>query len=104
MPKNPHPPAVPYHDYLIAGLKDRREAAEYLNAAMQDEDPRVFLIALRNVAEARGLGITKLARRAKLNRESLYRMLSKKGNPELQSLTHILDALGMKLSVKAKAS
>jgi probable addiction module antidote protein len=39
----------------------------------------VFLLALRNVAEARGM--TKLAARSKLNRESLYKMLSKRGNP-----------------------
>jgi len=101
MPKT-FKPAKPYHDSLITALKDRREAAEYLNAAMQDDDPRVFLMALRNVAEASGM--SKVSRRAKLNRESLYKMLSKKGNPEVRSLSALLNALGMELQVKAKAS
>ena len=71
--------SVPYDDYLIESLKDHRLAEAYLNAALEEDDPRVFLLALRNVAEARGM--TKLAARSKLNRESLYKMLSKRGNP-----------------------
>lgn len=53
-----------------------------------------------NVAEARGL--SRLAKSAQLNRENLYKMLSKRGNPELGSLYSILDALGFKLSVELK--
>jgi DNA-binding phage protein len=48
------PRSVSYHDYLIQSLKDPKEAEGYLNAALEDGDPRVFLQALRNVAEARG--------------------------------------------------
>jgi probable addiction module antidote protein len=55
--------------------------------------------ALRNVAEALG-GIAQVAKAAKLNRVSLYRTLSKGGNPELRSLTAILGAVGLRLSVK----
>ena len=52
---------------------------EYLKASLEEGDmPEVFLMALRNVAEARG--ISKLARNAHLNRENLYKMLSKEGN------------------------
>lgn len=54
--------------------------------------------ALRNVAEALG-GIAYVAKAAKLNRESLYRTLSESGNPELRSLTAILHAAGLRLSV-----
>jgi probable addiction module antidote protein len=90
-----------YQRYLVESLKDADEALEYLNAALQDGDPRVFLLALRNVAEARG-GMTQLSRRSKLNRESLYRMLSRTGNPELRSLGSLLDTLGFRLSVEAK--
>jgi probable addiction module antidote protein len=55
--------------------------------------------ALRNVAEALG-GIAEVAKAANLNRETLYRTLSEGGNPELRSLTAILGAAGLRLSVK----
>ena len=93
--------SVSYDDYLIGSLKDPRRAAAYLNAALEDEDPRVFLLALRNVAEAHG-GMGKAAAKSKLNRESLYRMLSKKGNPSLQSLGALLSSLGFRLAVERK--
>lgn len=55
-------------------MKDPEETAAYLDAGLEDGDPQVFLLALRDVAEARG--ISKLATETKLNRESMYRMLS----------------------------
>jgi|SRR5947209_3282359 len=76
---------------------DPEEAAAYLDAALEDGDPQVFLLALRDVAEARG--ITKLAAAANLNRESMYRMLSEQGNPRLSSLGALLNSLGLRLSV-----
>ena len=92
-------PSTDYHAYLIERLKDRGEALAYLKAALEETDlPDVFLLALRNVAEARGF--SKLAQDAKLNRESLYRMLSKKGNPSLSSLRTLLDSLGFRLSLE----
>ena len=65
-----------YRETLLDALKNPDEAAQYLNACLGDEDVRVFLLALRDVADARG-GMRALARDARLNRESLYRMLSK---------------------------
>ena len=91
----------PYQDYLIKALADPLEAAGYLNAALEDGDKELFLLALRNVAEARLGGMSKLAAASGLNRESLYRMLSGKGNPELKSLDRLLHALGLKLAVEA---
>jgi probable addiction module antidote protein len=91
----------PYQPELIKALRDPREAAEYLNAALEDGDPEAFLLALRNVAEAQG-GIADLAERAKLNRESLYRMLSDRGNPELRSLEALLHALGFRLAISVE--
>jgi len=95
------PRSVPWTPYLIRSLKDRKEAESYLNAALDDEDPRVFLVALRNVAEAQG-GVSKVARTCKLNRESLYRMLSKKGNPSFESLGKLLSSMGFRLAVEKK--
>jgi probable addiction module antidote protein len=83
---------------LIENLRDPREAEDYLNAALEEDDPELFLLALRNVAEAQG-GVAQLAEKAKLNRESLYKMLSERGNPELRSLDALLHALGFRLAV-----
>ncbi|MBI2877391.1 MAG: putative addiction module antidote protein [Candidatus Tectomicrobia bacterium] len=95
------PRSKSYQEELIEALKDPIEAAEYLNAALEDEDQEVFLLALRDVAEAHG-GMTKLAQEAKLNRENLYRMLSKNGNPELHSLGTLLNTLGFRLAIEVK--
>ena len=84
----------PYQEYLIEALADPVEAAGYLNAAIEDGDKALFLLALSNVAEARLGGMSKLAEATGLNRESLYRMLSGKGNPQLKSLDRLLHALG----------
>jgi probable addiction module antidote protein len=90
-----------YEEVLDEDLQDPAEAAAYLSACLQDEDPEVFLLALRDVARARG-GVAKLAEMTDLNREHLYRMLSEKGNPELRSLEALLDALGLRLAVTHK--
>lgn len=90
-----------YQESLTAALAEPLEAADYLNGALEDGDKELFLLALRNVAEARLGGISQLAAASGLNRESLYRMLSGKGNPELKSLDRLLHALGLKLAVEA---
>ncbi len=90
-----------YEEVLDEDLQDPAEAAGYLNACLEDGDPEVFLLALRDVARARG-GVAKLAEMTELNREHLYRMLSENGNPELHSLGVILDALGFRLGIALK--
>ena len=92
-----------YREGLLESLRNPEEAAQYLNACLEDEDPRVFLLALRDVADARG-GIRAVSRDAHLNRESLYRMLSRSGNPSLGSLAAVLDACGLRLAVQSGAS
>lgn len=81
-------------------MKDPAEAAGYLTACLEDGDPQVFLLALRDVAEAHG-GIRTVSRNAKLNRENLYRMLSESGNPSLGSLAAVLSACKLRLAVEA---
>jgi len=90
-----------YEDVLDEDLRDPTEAVAYLNACLEDGDPEVFLLALRDVARARG-GVARLAEATDLNREHLYRMLSENGNPELRSLELLLDALGLRLSIALK--
>jgi probable addiction module antidote protein len=92
------PRSASYDDLLADMLKDEERARAYLNAALDEQDPRVFLIALRNVTQAQG-GIARVAARSGLNRESLYRTLSEKGNPSVQTLARVLGALGARLGV-----
>ena len=92
--------AVAAKPYELERLRDPETAAAYLSIAAQDEDPAAFLQALRNVTEAMG-GVSRVAERTGLNRQQLYRTLSKAGNPELRSLRKILDASGVTLQFVA---
>jgi len=94
--------SISHDESLVRELRDDAEfAAEYLRAALEDEDePRVLLIALRRVAEARG-GIAKAAKAAGVQRESLYRALSARGNPRLSTLFAVTKAIGLKLTVES---
>ena len=96
-------PSRSYHDDLIQDLKDPLEACAYLNVALRAGDRKHFLIALRNVAEAHG-GLLKLARHTRMNRGHLYHILSRGGNPEVQSLHEILQAFGLDLAVVPRAT
>ena len=89
-----------YQESLLQTLQNPQEAAEYLTAALEDGDSAVFLLALRNVADAQGMRT--VAHKAQLNRENLYRMLSEQGNPQLGSLTALLDALNLRLAITVK--
>jgi probable addiction module antidote protein len=89
------------HDEAIVRWlrKDPEFAAEYLKAALEDEgEPQVLLIALRHVAQARG--IAKVAKATGIERESLYRALSVRGNPRLSTLVAVTKAIGLRLTVE----
>lgn len=90
--------SIPYQNYLIESLKNPEDAAGYLNAALEDGDISVFLLALQNVIQAQG-GISKIADKTHKSRTSLYKALSKTGNPYLKSTNDLLTALNMQLSV-----
>lgn len=79
--------------------KDPSFAAEYLNAVLEDGDQEELMLALRRMSKAFG-GMSKLAEKAELNVNTLYRTLSAKGNPELKSLRALLGAMGMQLIVR----
>ena len=86
-----------YHTSLMEDLKGPREAAAYLEVALEEGSNEEFLLALRNVVEARG--ISKTSKESNLNRENLYKMLSAQGNPQLSGLVALLKSMGLKLSV-----
>lgn len=92
-------PSLPYENWLVARLKDPAEAAAYLEAVIEEGDQGALMIALRQIARARG-GIAQVARKAKLTREATYKMLSKAGNPELRSFKAVLKATGLRIAVK----
>lgn len=94
----------PFHDTQIEQLKDPNSAAVYLEEALLAGDTAAFKLALRNVAEARLGGMSALSERADLNRESLYRTLSDRGNPTLKTLTRVMRALGLRLSVAVEST
>src|SRR5204863_3037084 len=92
-----------YRDYeagLKRSLQNPNEAAHYLSACLDGGSREVFLLALRQVAAAHG--VSQLARQSALGRESLYRTLSAKGNPRLDTLLKLLDTAGLRLAVEAK--
>lgn len=82
-----------------AFLDDDEVVAEYLTAALEDEDPDVFLAAVGNVAKARGMSA--FAERAGLGRESLYKALTPGAKPRYDTVLRVLQSLGVKLSVSA---
>ena len=87
-----------YHESLIEALKNPVESAEYLNAVLNEVDMKLFLKALRNVAEAHG-GMVRLSKHTKLNRANLYQIFSKKGNPGIHTMESVLKSFGLRLSV-----
>lgn len=80
-------------------LDDEEVIAEYLTAAMEDPNPEVFLMAVSNVAKARG--IAKVAQDSGLGRESLYKALAPGAKPRYETVRKLMDALGVKLTVTA---
>jgi probable addiction module antidote protein len=89
-----------YEEGLHEALHNPVEAAAYLDAALGEGDIDSFLLALRDVAEARGIAQT--ARAANLNRENLYRMLAADGNPQLSSLNALLRSMNLRLAIEVR--
>lgn len=87
-----------YDDYLDEVLKDPKEAALYLTAAAEENDPALMIVALAQVVRAHG--VSKMARKVSLSRAGVYKTLSKTGNPELKTFLGLLSASGLKMSFK----
>jgi probable addiction module antidote protein len=91
-----------YKDDLLADLADPEYAAHYVTAAYR-ESRGAFLVALKDVADAR-LGMTKLAGSVKAHRVSLYRALSEEGNPTLSTFNSIVEALDLDVSFSPRSA
>lgn len=85
-----------YDSWRLKKLADPQLATAYLNAAMNDSR-EMFLKALRNVTQAQQ--VAKIAQKAGIQRESLYRALSAEGNPTLDTLHSVLHALGLRMEI-----
>ena len=92
---------ISHEEFMVKRLRSNPAfAAEYLKAAMEETDePQVLLMALRHIAEARG-GLAKVAKKAGIERESLYRALSPRGNPRFSTLMAVTKAMGLTLTVE----
>ena len=86
-----------FDDYMAESMKDPSEAAAYIEAVMQLDDPAALLVALRHVARAHGMA--EVARRADVGDKTLFKALSAEGNPTLATVHKVLHAAGLRLSV-----
>lgn len=93
--------SISHDEAIIRRIRQNPQfAAEYLRASLEETDePQVLLLALRRVAQARG--IARIAKAAGVERESLYRALSAKGNPRLSTLHAVAKAVGLRLTLEA---
>lgn len=76
-------------------IRNARDAAAYLRAALDDGDPALVAAAIGDIARARGMAA--IARETGLGRESLYKAFSANGNPEFATVVRVLHALGLTL-------
>jgi len=94
-------PSRPFSQTTREMLKDPQLAALYLEECLEDGDMELFTAALKDVAEAYG-GMSYLSQATHLNRETLYRTLSKDGNPRLDTLHKVLRAMGLRIGVSVQ--
>jgi len=83
-------------------LETEEDILYYLEAAMEGNDPKHIASALGDVARSKGM--SEIARKAKVGRQALYNALSENGNPTLETLVGVLNALGLQLTVQRRAA
>lgn len=88
-----------YREELLKSLKDPVEREAYINAALEDGDPKLLLSVLKDCAEAMG-GMTWLQGKTHITRQGLHALLSKNGNPRYGNLEKVLAAFDLRLEVK----
>lgn len=83
--------------YAVDYLKTEKDIATYLSAVLEDGDPALFVAAIGDIAKAKGM--TEIAKKSGVTREALYRALKIEARPRFETVTKVIHALGMKLSV-----
>lgn len=86
-----------YEEATLQALTDPIEAAAYVEAVIELDDPAALLVALRQVAKAHGMA--EVARRANMGEKTLFKSLSENGNPTISTVHKVLHAVGLRLSV-----
>jgi probable addiction module antidote protein len=89
-----------FEDHLLTQLRDPEFAAEYIMAAIRENDIKFLPIALGDVAKA--FGITKLAGKSGVHRRTLYKVFEKNSNPSFELVTKIANQLGLQLQIVPK--
>ncbi|MCP5347696.1 MAG: putative addiction module antidote protein [Gammaproteobacteria bacterium] len=91
---------VKVSDFDVSKYLDNEELiAEYLSAALEDENPDIFLAAIGHVAKARGM--SEISEKSGLGRESLYKAFSPGAKPRYETVQKVLSSLGVKVHVSA---
>jgi probable addiction module antidote protein len=84
---------------MADNIKTEKDVIAYLDAALEDGDPTLIAAVLGDIARSKGM--SRIAKKTGLGRESLYKALSREGNPELMTVLKVMHALGLKLKVAA---
>ncbi len=91
-------PSRPYEEGLDERLREPKYAIEYLNSVLEENDPDLLLLGLRDVARAHGF--TYMAESTGLNRESLYKALGKGKNPRIGTILDLFSAMGCRIRLE----
>lgn len=84
---------------VVDYLKTEEDIAGYLTAVLEDGDPALFVAAIGDIARAKGM--SEIAKKSGVTRESLYRALKIEARPRFETVTKVIHALGMRISVHA---
>lgn len=95
-----NPVGSDFDEHLESDLKDPEMAAYFINAAVEEHDASYLKVALGKVVRVHG--VTEISKMAKLNRESIYKMLGPDSNPGFEYIVEILDACGLEIAVQPK--
>ena len=86
----------------VKNIKTEKDVVAYLDAAFEDGDLALIAEVLGDIARSKGMA--KIAKKTGLGRESLYKALSKDGNPEFMTVLRVVQALGYRLTITADAA
>ena len=93
-----------YRKSLFKRLKNSEYAVGYLTDVLANESQEAFLIALRDIIEAREENFSSLAERSGITRQGLYQALSESGNPRLATINDVLSSLGLQFTIALKSA